>query len=324
MLQFTMLGSAVTGRLIFPEQKQEFLLSGQKFSQLDTIWMEAVSRAIRDTLFINVVVDNGRLTGKLWHNGTDKKVFFTLHEDYPEGIQQFQFLSVDTNVALQSGVHERGVPVYTLGIGAPFAVGENSANMKWLNNKIHRILVFSGDDDIKLSMKNWIDINIKNYRTHQNESWQNAPQDWHWTNVNTLTVSYNQHGMVALYNHRIFYKGASDEVVRRRYFVLDVKEQKPLQLADILRADSMTWNHFFVRTVLPNREICSADDSIGLRLLLNNHTIRFDNFTFSEMGIIFVFSNYNAIGKFITILIPWEKLKPWLNPEFAQRMGLHN
>lgn len=50
-----------------------------------------------------------------------------------------------------------------------------------------------------------------------------------------------------------------------------------------------------------------------------------DNFSFSHQGLVFTYNQYEVapyVMGIITITIPWDKLKGYIRPEFAERMHL--
>lgn len=118
------------------------------------------------------------------------------------------------------------------------------------------------------------------------------------------------------------------------YFLL--AEQRPLLASDIFQAKN--WRDALAQMIHKQLEIkYPLNDDINVKSLkeecfytFNSHTLAWEertdtsNWNLSRNKFIFEF-NFSEIYKYseeVSVTIPWASLRPWLNPQFANRINL--
>jgi len=262
-----------------------------------------------------------RISGT-WYSADRKKSYpILLKEDRPEGVQAFTFQGVDTVVSLfpDDTSHDRS---YDFEYAAPVALG-HSETAKWLNAMIKKSLGFNPDRSLMENLLLRRDSSVADYLGNREDAKDNNWPVWSWQWNNDLSVDYNQNGYVVLLTSGYQYSGGAHGGAWNLYECLDANHRKQLALSDIISADSSVLEGFLEQQFRIDYDL-KADDSLT-EYLFENKLMPNDNFSFDGSGLYFTYNQYEVapyVMGIITILIPWEKLKPWLNPEFAQRMGL--
>lgn len=267
--------------------------------------------------------DHGQISGT-WYSADRKKSYpILLKEDQPEGVQAFTYQSVDTTVYLFPDDTSSN-QAYDLEYSAPLALGHTETD-DWLNRRIKQNLRLDPDLSLLQNFSLQMDSSIVEYLANRDEARGNNSGIWGWQWNNDLSVDYNQNGYVVLLTSGYQYSGGAHGGTWNLYECLDAKHQKQLALSDIISADSSVLEGFLEQQFRIDYDL-KADDSL-VEYLFDNRLMPNDNFSFDGSGLYFTYNQYEVapyVMGIITVLIPWEKLKPYINPEFAQRMDLRD
>lgn len=267
--------------------------------------------------------DNGRITGTWYSADREKNYPVLLKEELPQGVQAFTYQSVDTTVYLFPGdtSDDRS---YDLEYSVAFALG-NTETADWLNRAIKKNQRVAPGLSLLQNISLQIDSNITEYLANRDEARGNSSGVWSWEMDNDLSVDYNQNGYVILVASGYQYSGGAHGGAWSVFDCLDVKNKKTLALNDIVSADSSVLESLLEQQFREDYQL-KATDSLT-EYLFENKLMPNDNFSFDGSGLYFTYNQYEVapyVMGIISVMIPWEKLKPYINREFAQRMGLRS
>ncbi|SDC71924.1 DUF3298 and DUF4163 domain-containing protein [Niabella drilacis] len=145
----------------------------------------------------------------------------------------------------------------------------------------------------------------------------------HYDQQISSNLVYNNHGYAVLSVGNYAYTGGAHGMYGQTMLCLDMKQQRELTFRDVLTIDSATLqpileHHFRARYKI-------ADNKPLTEILFDERLALTDNFYFTPGGIGFIYQPYEvaayAFG-LIDVWVPYADLKPWLQPAFAQRMGI--
>lgn len=142
-----------------------------------------------------------------------------------------------------------------------------------------------------------------------------------YTTTGNIIYNGNDYVVISLFNYA--YTGGAHGNYGTSMYCFDVKDQKKLNLPDIVTADSVTLQGFLEKYYREQYHM-PATTPLDKNLFVKNLAAN-DNFYFSPRGLGFIYTPYEiasyADGE-INVWIPFSALKPYLNPEFAKRMAL--
>src|SRR5699024_1863748 len=264
-----------------------------------------------------VHIQDGKLTGQ-WRSadGSENYDIF-LEENYPEGVQRFDYLSKDTSAVINPP--DTSSPAINLQIIVPKATGAGD-KAKWLNGKVKHTMEFDTGRSLSENLIAWTDSNIVNYRTFRDGNLARNSPIWNWDNIERLWVSYNQHNYVTYTSEGYNYSGGAHGMSWKRYYVYDLKNESELQLSDIVLADSTELQPLLEAQFRVDNNLGSTEPLT--EYLFEDKLMPNDNYSFSNDGLCFTYGQYEiapyAYG-IITVVITWKQLKPYINPVFADR-----
>ncbi|MET4081735.1 hypothetical protein ABIB40_001684 [Pedobacter sp. UYP30] len=261
---------------------------------------------------------NGKITGK-WYNGNRTKTYpILLKEDYPVGVTQFNIITYDTTAVYSPKAKKSSN--YDISGAFPVAI-DNKAN--WLNTEIKKIL----DVDTSLSFENALkkmqDSNIADYRENAGYDSTNLNLQTHWDDEKNITVQYNENGYVVLQLEGYEYSGGAHGNPWLANYCFDIVHQRKMVLKDLVTADSLTLQRLLESQFRKDNNLKPTDSLTSI--LFENNLPPNKNFLFTQSGIEFTYIPYEVapyVEGILSILIPFEKLKKYLVPEFEKRMKL--
>ncbi|ANH83124.1 hypothetical protein A8C56_20985 [Niabella ginsenosidivorans] len=265
--------------------------------------------------------ENGRLTGT-WTNARQTKNYpIKLKEDYSGGAYAFDVHTY--NKVFDAFPGKDSTPQYEITAVYLTASGNGDA-ATWLNEEIKTFMGWKDGASIDAGLKAQVKEYVANYRDNM-EGLKEEPYNasMNWENTQQLSVAYNGNGYVVLQDNLSEYSGGAHGNYAVDYDCFDVQQQKRMRLSDIVSADSATLRGLLEAQFREDYGLGSTD-SLG-KILLEDRLPPNSNFYFTDKGLGFAYSPYEvaayAEGE-ITVLIPYEKLKRYLDPVFTDRMKL--
>jgi len=260
-----------------------------------------------------------------WTSGDESKSFpILLEEKYPEGSYQFT-----------TGIYQDSVIAFTNKSGSPTAeitfeylkatATDDSGN--WLNEQLKKIDGLKASADREVSFKSIAAEYFKDYKSEiaeqQKESKNDDFEGWmNYTNSSQQTVLYNEKGFVVVDFLADAYTGGAHGNYSSSMYCLDVKNKKQLILSDVVKIDSNNLQKLLEKNLRKQYNI-KPNDAIST-VLFDDYLKPNKNFYFNSKGLAFMYNPYEvasyAQGQ-IVVFIPFNELKAYLVPSFAERIG---
>lgn len=262
----------------------------------------------------------------VWQSGDKSKNFpVLLLEKYPEG-----------SYAFTTGIYQDSLKAYTSKPNSPSAqisfeflsstsTGDEAA---WLNNQLKHISGVKGTIDRELGFKAIAKAYFQDYASQVAEQKSNGRNDgfegWmNYTNNSQQSLLYNDKGYVVVDFLADAYTGGAHGNYSSTMFCLDVKNKKQLILSDIVKIDSNNLQKLLEQNLRKQYNI-KAQESLN-KVLFDDFLKPNKNFYFNNNGLAFMYNPYEvasyAQGQ-IVVYIPFTELKPYLVPQFAERIGV--
>jgi len=265
---------------------------------------------------------DGAFTGK-WISGDGSKQYdFVLKDTYPEG--SFKFAAAGLKDSVIAFANKAESPVGR--ISKYFPVAQKGADAEWLNNKLRAILYVDkyGNVPLEDAVKKDFATYIANYKSEtasqENEEFVAM---LNYESMQEVGVRYNENNFVVLESLSYDYEGGAHGNYGSAIYCLDVKNKKQLKLSDIVSADSVQLKALVEKNFRQQTGLTTGQPLT--EYLFENKLPANDNFYFTNQGIGFVYNPYEvaayAFGQ-INVFVPYSDLKPYLNPDFAQRLQI--
>ncbi|MCX2429358.1 DUF3298 and DUF4163 domain-containing protein [Pedobacter sp. GR22-10] len=261
-----------------------------------------------------------------WKSGDESKSFpILLEEKYPEGSYE-----------LTTGIYQDSVVAFTNKSNSPTAeitfeylkatATDDSGN--WINSELKKIDGLKASADREVSFKSIAAAYFKDYKSQiaeqQKESKNDDFEGWmNYTNSSQQTVLYNENGYVVIDFLADAYTGGAHGNYSSTMYCLDVKNKKQLVLGDIVKIDSNNLQKLLEKNLRKLYNI-KPNDAIST-VLFDDYLKPNKNFYFNSKGLAFMYNPYEvasyAQGQ-IVVFIPFNELKTYLVPSFAERIGV--
>lgn len=241
-------------------------------------------------------------------------------EKYPQGSLKFDIF--EYKESLTAFKNKKDSPKSKFYFYAP-----NSEN-NWINSEFKKAMDSVGTGD-------WIDIALKqskNYLANYVYDAEELIKDYpkmplavlNYFNSNQGIIHYNNHGYVVLNKFSDSYSGGAHGYSFSLFHNYDVKNKKKMKLQDVIRIDSNELGKIITKNYRISRNI--PENEKLENYLFQNKIMPSKEFYFNDLGLGFLYNPYDiasyADGQ-IFILIPYKQIKPFLVPDFANRMGLN-
>ncbi|ANH82494.1 hypothetical protein A8C56_17310 [Niabella ginsenosidivorans] len=145
----------------------------------------------------------------------------------------------------------------------------------------------------------------------------------HYDQQLITNLIYNDKGYAVLNSSNYVYTGGAHGMYNETFYCFDLKQQKRLTRESILNIDSAQLVPLLEKYFRISYKL--GPDKPLKEILFDNQLTLTNNFYFTSKGIGFLYQPYEiaayAVGP-VDIWIPYAELKPYINPEFAQRMGI--
>lgn len=139
----------------------------------------------------------------------------------------------------------------------------------------------------------------------------------------TTNTLYNEKGYAVLNTHSYSYSGGAHGMSTSSMACFDMQQKKKLRLSDIVSIDSLPLQSIVEKYFRQQHGL--APGAKLTEMLFEDQLPANDNFYFNSRGLGFVYQPYEvaayAFG-IINVWVPYQALRPWLQPEFLKRMQL--
>lgn len=269
---------------------------------------------------------NGNGFEGTWKGGKVLKTYpILLEEKYPAGSYPFSYAEYTDSAAAVPGKAKS--PVATIGYRYLVATG-NGETENWLNKQLKNMLQLNEKEtDWTKNLKNASNEYFEGYKNDVKELMDDSEglsATLNFTSDDDLSILYNDKYFTIIEHLNSAYTGGAHGNYGSTMYCFDTKNKKRLKLDDVVKIDSNTLQGFLEQNFRKQYEVKSGD---------NLNTVLFDdylkpskNFYFNNNGLAFLYNPYEiasyAQGQII-VYVPFKQLKKYINPTFAQRMGLN-
>ncbi|MFD2288334.1 DUF3298 domain-containing protein [Pedobacter petrophilus] len=260
-----------------------------------------------------------------WKSGDGSKSFpAILEEKYPKGSYQFT-----------TGIYQDSVKAYANKANSPSASitfkylkAKNSDDAgNWLNSQLKKISGLKPDIDLETSLKATAAAYLKDYSAEvasQPEGDKNDEDAWlNYTNNSQQSILYNDNDFIVIDFLADSYTGGAHGNYNSQMYCLDAKRKKQMVLSDIVTIDSNNLQKLLERNLRKQYNIKSGE-SLN-KVLFDDFLKPNNNFYFNDKGLAFMYNPYEvasyAQGQ-IVVFIPFNELKSYLVPAFAERIRM--
>lgn len=270
---------------------------------------------------------NGKGFNGNWHGGKDKKNYpINLEEKYPAGSYAFTLSTfADTSKAYPK---KEKSPAATIGFQYLEATAKNKST-GYLNAELKKMM------GLKANQTDWISgfkIQTAKYfadyhqdiKAFSSTNSRDTATFWaNYTNNFKQKILFNDQDFVVFEYYIDSYSGGAHGNYNSEMYCYDVKNQRKLALTDLVKIDSNTLQNLLERNLRKQYNIKAGE---GLNTVLFDSFLKPNkNFYFNTSGIAFLYNPYEvasyAQGQ-VVVFIPFNELKTYLVPSFAQRIKL--
>ncbi|WP_165953149.1 DUF3298 and DUF4163 domain-containing protein [Pedobacter changchengzhani] len=261
-------------------------------------------------------------TGEWISGKKDKTLTVKLENKYPEGSYPFTFNN-----------YKDSIKAYPAKAKSPTAeisfyyllANQTNESAKWLNNQLRKINEIKPDEDVLKALQKQAKTYLNGYREEIKDANATADNEMNWmnyTDYNNQNIQFNDKGFVIISNFNDNYSGGAHGNYNSSFYRFDVKNQKKLELNDLLKIDSNLLQKILEKNLRKSYNIKPTEKLTTV--LFENYLKANKNFYFNENGITFLYNPYEvasyAQGQ-IVVFIPYSDLKDHLNIDFMKRIA---
>ncbi|UAY56961.1 DUF3298 and DUF4163 domain-containing protein [Arachidicoccus terrestris] len=267
-----------------------------------------------------VTYHDSLLTGSWKSPGRTKADPIELKENYPPGT--YPFIIEVFNHTYDAYPEKDSTPQWETTYVYPVASSKDS-NGRWMNHQIKILLDGDTSQTFDSIIHGKVSTGLQQYRKDMQGSIGKAySSSMNYESFFQIDIDYNKNDYLVLPAMVYAFTGGAHGNYATTYACYDVRHRKQLHLSDVLQADSTTIRHLIESQYRVDQHLKPGD---RLTDIYDNTLPVTDNFYFNDIGMCFVYNPYEvapyAKGT-IEVIIPYEKLNTFLNPDFKKRMGL--
>lgn len=261
-----------------------------------------------------------------WQRGDGKKSYpLTLKENYPDGSYTFQTLSYEDAIA---AFPDKGAgPEAKVGYFYLKASGTGK-EYKWLNKQLRSDMNIIGPDtavDWTAELRQLTLAYFRDYREEAKnfENEKSLPAFLNYESNTDINIRFNDNGFVVVEHTAYDYSGGAHGNWGSNLICMDVAQQKVMELKDVIQADAQQLQPL-VEHAFRRQYGLQPTDSLNM-ILFEDRLLPNQNFYITSKGLGFIYNPYEVaayvMGQ-VFVFIPYDELKPYMNPEFKKRMQL--
>lgn len=172
-------------------------------------------------------------------------------------------------------------------------------------------------DYTKSGVRNLVTTEMQSYfaDTKTNTEDYNPDYKQTWDMVSLMDVKDKIADYLIVLYHGYGYTGGAHGYAYENYKVADLKNQKPLQLSDIVDTSKVSWNKLLLKHLGGRTPELFEKEKLSYT----------ENFYFDKDKITFVYGQYEIApysSGIIEVHVPFSAIAPALKPEFKRRMGI--
>jgi len=269
----------------------------------------------------------GKAFNGYWINAMrNKKYPVNLTENYASDSYAFSFINFSDSISAIPG--NKKTPKATISFDYLNALG-HSEEVAFLNENLKTTIGLDKNQaDWPAGLKALSEKYFTSYKKDIKRLNLKADADFpasqmNYTNSSSEHIVYNDKGFVVIELMKNDYSGGAHGYYSSNFSCYDTKSKKKLKLGDLVKIDSNDLKKIVEQNLREQYHI-KPNESLNT-LLFDDFLKPNDNFYFNDNGIAFLYNPYEvasyAQGQII-VFIPFTKIKKYLNPDFAQRIGI--
>lgn len=251
-----------------------------------------------------------------------KRMSLHFEERYPEGSYPFN-ISNYTDSA-KAFTRQNNSPQAQISYTYLFPAG-SSTQEKWLDGQLKKALDIPVTSPWPAGIKNASHSYLENYKKELSD--QGADGDigaaYNYEQLHQFSLRFNTNGYVILEQLMSDYAGGAHGNYNSTMLCFDLKKQRRLSLADVVKIDTLALQQLVEKNFRIQYHV-KTGEALSTQLF-EDHLAANSNFYFDSKGIGFLYNPYEvasyAQGQLV-VSVPFTELKPFLNKDFVQRMGL--
>ncbi|WP_052496204.1 DUF3298 and DUF4163 domain-containing protein [Pedobacter lusitanus] len=251
-----------------------------------------------------------------------EKSSIRLEESYPEGSYAFKIATYADSAKAYPAKKES--PQASVKYEYLMSAGTKPEE-QWLDKQVKKTMDLQKPAaSWATAIKNDADTYLKGYKAEIREMKIEADEPSATLNYyrgQTLSIHYNDNGFAVIKHLIDSYSGGAHGNYATTLYCFDVKNQKHLTLADVLKIDSVSLQKLVEKNFRIQYNVKPAEELTTQ--LFENHLAANKNFFFDKTGVSFLYNPYEvasfAQGQII-VSVPYSDLKKYLNPVFIKRM----
>lgn len=305
----------------------EAKLKGDSIELFEYSRLEKSNEKEQDDKWHIVLTGNGA-SGK-WISGDGKTVHdINLKENYPAGSHLFNIVGASGNYPVYFKNDTATATSYMMVMEPADAATNNWYRKAFIKN------ILGENEETSSSLQQILDKETADYLAGYKDEIDTMRMNGDLNDTDThYMLNYDNRIFTnALFNDKDYlvldvgtyaYTGGAHGMNSTSVICYNMKEKKEMQLTDVVNIDSATLQglvekHFRLQSGLKPGQ--------NMRDILFENTLPAnDNFYFTNNGLGFIYQPYEvaayAMG-IINVFIPYNELKPYINQQFAQQMGI--
>lgn len=275
----------------------------------------------------HVAITENDIKGK-WISGDGKTVHdISLKENYPAGSYLFNITGIADSVKIPVRKDTSTAKSFMM-----LMEPSDAAVGSWFKNTL--IKTFSGKEAFSGTISQMLEDQTKEYLSSykaeidtmlMNNEITDDGRIYSLNYENSLDANaiYNDNGYLVMNVGSYMYTGGAHGLEGESVICYDMAGKKQMQLNDVISVDSTALQKIVEKNFRLHSGIKPGQPLT--EILFENKLQANDNFYFTNKGLGFIYQPYEvaayAMG-IIYVFIPYEEVKPFINPAFAKRMGI--
>jgi len=271
-----------------------------------------------------IVIDAKSISGK-WISADKQKTHnINLQEAYPAGSYQLRVWERSEAIRLRADKEEPSASCSYMLLRL-----KDDAKKEYIDFYNRLLLKELMNDTTANTIEESIEASItaygSEYKNELKEEPDTAVESWmNYASINEMNVVMNDNDWIVIRSSAYFYKGGAHGNYGVSYINIDMRNKKVWTMEDILTVDTLQ-----LQTLLEAEARNQYNMSPTAKLeenYLTDEILPNGNVYITHTGITFVYNPYEIASYaqgIISLFIPYDKLKPLLQPAFKQRMGIN-
>jgi len=264
------------------------------------------------------VFKNGIISGTWINADGQKQLPFTATETYPAGTMAFRVVYLNDQTLLTEKANS---PVAKLDLSLLLPVDYPVAHVAdsvtaCIYDDFFEKAVPGSDPSILLNESR--DLYFRNYKTSNEEIYQEGAESFNWEKIQQIRVLHNEHDILSLESYKYGFTGGAHGLSISKFRVIDLKDGHQITLDEIFREDYRNDLRDIINAAARVKYKLERNQSLADAGFNSDYIDAGPNFYITKDGIGFYYNQYEvapfALGP-IDIFINYKEFMRILKPE---------